>query len=71
MIVCVPRWVYTGSKAGDANNGWEKQPYVTVVTVETRQKEDMILYEKRRQHCAPVDVRGATGPLRMNLLSLK
>ena len=61
MLSCC-RWVYTGNKSGpDATNGWEKQPFVSVLTVEARHKEDMSLYLIRKPHCVAVDVRGATG----------
>jgi len=55
-------WVYTGNKGAEANSGWEKQKSMSVMSSVERQAEDQKLFEKRKAHCVPVDIRGATGP---------
>jgi hypothetical protein len=54
--------VYTGSKSYEANNGWEIQRTVTLLTIEDRLIEDIRVFEKRKPYCVPVDIRGASGP---------
>lgn len=55
-------WVYTGVRGANSNSGWEMQQSVTILSVADRTVEDMKSYEKRKAHCVPLDIRGATGP---------
>jgi hypothetical protein len=43
-------------------SGWEMQQTVTILSVTDRTVNDRECYEKRRIHCVPLDIRGATGP---------